>query len=97
MGRSITPKYVVHMEGCTPACWWVRENGKPTLDNLEKYVMAYAASLGASGVNSHISKSLGYVPYPRWARIRKNTKTGVVLAEWKAAMFQCYSSLPSVT
>ncbi len=88
MGKSVTPKDVVEMEGCTSMAWWERERygipgkGKPTNENLEKYVQAYISSLQPEGCNKHISKALGYMPVPNWARIRHNCAGGEVVAEW---------------
>ena len=93
MGRSFTPKYAVEMEGCTSATWRVGPeyqipgNGKPTAANLAKYVEAYIGSLKTGGVNVHISKALGYMPIPNWARIVLNDGSRTVIAEWKAPLF----------
>lgn len=95
MGRSYTPPYRLEMSGTTSMCWMVGDryqvkgNGKPTYDNLVKFIREYARSLEAGGTNEHISKALGYVPYPNWAKIVRQ-KDGVVMAEWKAAPFQVY-------
>lgn len=93
MGRSYTPKYVVEMEGSTPAEWRVKSRygipgyGAPTEANLIKYVEAFIESLKVGGANQHISKALGYMPIPNWARIKVNCAGGEMLAEWKAPMF----------
>ncbi len=94
MGRSVTPPYRLEMSGVTAATWRVKAqygipgDGKPTEANLIKYIRAYAKSL-ESGSNVHISKALGYVPYPTWARIVRQAD-GQVMAEWKAAPFQVW-------
>lgn len=85
-------KYFVEVEGCTPAIWRVRKQfnlpgyGRPTEKNLAKYVMDYIDSLKIGGVNQHISKALGQIPVPNWAKIRENGD-GRVVATWKAPMF----------
>lgn len=63
--------------------------GLPTDTNLEKWIYAYAKSLELGGVNEHISKSEGAIPYPTSAKI-VNQFTGEVVAEWKAGMFQVW-------
>lgn len=106
MGRSYTPKYVVEIRhttppGCRPfqvvsAEWQVgtRANrpgyGKPTNVNLERYVMEYVKSIGINGVNAHISKDLGYVPYPTSAFIRLNRSGALPIVTWRAALFQVF-------
>jgi len=93
MGRSTTPKYVVEMDGSTPAEWRVKKRfnipgyGVPNEANLVKYVEGFIESLKPGGANHHISKALGYMPIPNWARIKVNCVGGEVLAEWKAPMF----------
>lgn len=89
-GSDYTPRYVVDMSGSMmPMEWNSRDLGRPTQENLEKFVMMYAKSLEAGGVNEHISNGLGYVPYPTWANIR-NQETGETMAEWQAGAFQTY-------
>lgn len=93
MGKSITPKYVVEMDGTTGMFWHVRQhyqspgNGKPTNENLAKYVQDYIDSLKPDGVNKHVSKALGYIPMPKWARIVRNDGSREILAEWFAPIF----------
>jgi hypothetical protein len=90
MGRSFTPKYALDADGCTGMTWDTKRHGTPTAAKLEEWVMSYAKSLEAGGVNAHLSQALGHVPYPRWARVRLNYAGGAVVAEWKAGMFQVY-------
>jgi hypothetical protein len=81
------------MEGSTAAAWHVKDRhqvkgyGKPTEANLTKYIEAFIESLKPGGCNHHVSKALGYMPIPNWARIRVNCIGGETLAEWKAPMF----------
>ncbi len=85
MGKSITPKYRVIMDG-QMMVW----RGKASEKALEEYVKSYAKSLEAGGCNAHISKGLGYIPYPNNARIETNEKYPAVIATWKAGMFQVW-------
>ena len=93
MGRSVTPKYAVEVQGCTSAAWRVKEQygipgyGSPTAENLAKYVKAYIESLQPGGVNQHVSNALGYVPIPTHARIVLNDGSRTVLAEWEKVMW----------
>lgn len=93
MGRSTTPKYAMVVDGKPDTCmiWDVKRYGRPTEANLEKWVMTFAKSLEAGGVNAHLSESLGYVPYPRTVVVKMNYTGGPVVASWKAAMFQVYA------
>lgn len=89
MGRTITPKYRIELADRVmqnPMAW---TGGRATQANLEKYIFAYAKDLEAGGVNEHIAKALGYVPYPTYARIVKQAD-GEVMATWKAGTFQVY-------
>lgn len=97
MGKSYTSKYALELDGSTSMCWWVgrpphspphiKGHGKPTEANLIKYVEAYIESLKIGGSNQHISKSLGYIPFPKWARIVHNDGSRQVVVEWKAPAF----------
>lgn len=64
--------------------------GKPNNENLEKFIRQYARSLHHDGTNSHISKSLGYIPYPNRAIIRENYPGSPPIATWNAALFQVF-------
>lgn len=88
MGTSRIVPIILKIDSTTPMAWR-KEYGKPTLENLEKWITEYSRSLEIGGVNQHVSLSLGYVPYPRTAKIIRQ-RTGEVLASWKAAMFQVY-------
>lgn len=94
MGRSRTSKYALEMDGSTPRCWWVGPqpggvpgSGKPTLANLTRYVEVFMRSLEPGGANAHISRALGHVPYPKWARIVMNDGSRELVVEWTAPMF----------
>lgn len=91
MGRTSTTKYAISITGSTDACWNIKQNGAPTVENLTRYVLAYGKSLELGGVNDHISKALGYIPYPERAEIRVNKRNGATVAEWRAGMFQVWS------
>lgn len=88
MGKSTTVTYRIEMDGCTPM-QWKREHGRPTDENLAVYVRHYAKSLELGGVNQHVSLALGYVPYPNWAKVIRQS-SGKVVAEWKAGAFQVW-------
>lgn len=88
MGRSYTPTYRTEWDDRSNGVWR-KEYGKPTLANLEKHVHEYAESLKAGGINNHISLALGYIPFPRVARIVRQ-RDGKIMAEWRAATFQAW-------
>lgn len=95
MGRSTTTKCAMEMDGCTGRCWHVRGSrsmgtpteGAPTAENLTRAVESYIRSIESGGVNAHISKALGYIPYPNWARIVWNDGSRRVICEWTAPAF----------
>ena len=88
MGRSITPKYRLVLDN--QIMIW---RGKATQKELKNFVFAYAKSLEIGGCNDHVSKMLGYIPYPSEARIEYNDDFVHVndpVAVWKAAPFQAW-------
>ena len=90
MGKSITPKYRLIVDDMRMS-WHPNQDGQPSNANLQRWVMAYAQSLHLGGCNDHISKALGYIPYPRFARIETNVRDcPEIKATWHAAMFQCF-------
>jgi hypothetical protein len=62
MGRTRSTKYGMWIIGYTPACWDIKQHDDPTVENLTRYVMAYAQSLESGGANDHTSRSLGQTP-----------------------------------
>ena len=92
MGRSYTPTYRLEFwedpQGSKQQHAW-NKGIKPTEHTLEAWVHSYAGSLGAQGVNTHLSKALGYVPFPVKAQVIRQA-TGEIVATWKAGMFQVY-------
>ena len=91
MGRARATKYAIWMTGTTPACWDIKQNGAPTVENLTRYVMAYGKSLDVGGVDEHISRALGHIPYSDRAVIRHNNQTREAVVEWRADAFQVLS------
>jgi hypothetical protein len=91
VGKSYTSKYALEMDGSTSSCWWVNKvpnspfkgNGKPTAENLRKYMEAHLASLKEGGSNYHLTKALGDRAVPKWARLVLNDGSREVIAEWK--------------
>ena len=85
MRKPITPKYRIMIDGqCLGTTNSLRID-------LEAYVIAYGKSLELGGVNEHISKALGYVPYPSKAWIEDNVPASKIPAnykKWQAATFQ---------
>lgn len=81
-GRTVTPKYVVDVQIkmgiATPAAWEIKEYGKPTVNNLKKYIEAYNQSLMAGGANQHI----GSRGMATWAGIRENAPNSPYIVEW---------------
>lgn len=91
MGKSITPKYRIHVAERNPfngrnvinqMAW----RGKASEKNLSEYITQYINSLKIGGVNEQISKMLGYIPVPNEAWII-NQKTGETVVTWKAPKF----------
>jgi hypothetical protein len=103
MGRSLIVPYVIEFtdngrsamqsrvdgKRVHTMMWNSKYSGRPTSANLEKYMYRYGKGLEPGGTNEHISKSLGHIPYPTWARIVGQTgkHRGVVVAEWNPGPF----------
>ena len=66
--------------------WFVtHRDGKPF--HLDEALCIW--DVEAFARDQHITRMVGHVPYPRWARIVEQ-KTGRVMAEWKAGLFQFF-------
>jgi hypothetical protein len=103
MGRILTPKYAIDIfetrlvegqfksvKAIDALAWNTRSFGRASTENLEKYVLAYGKSLEIGGTNEHISKELGYIPYPNRAVIRFNHAHGATIASWVAPQFMVW-------
>jgi hypothetical protein len=89
MGRSTTPTYRLEITGhtgnftITNSAWHVQSrygipgDGRPSTDNLDRYVTAFEKSLRTGGSNAH----LGIFLITSCRIIRQST--GKVVAEWK--------------
>lgn len=87
MGKTITPKHVVQMNGtgCLGHIW--RWKGRsPTIARLQRFVMEYVVSTMPGFCNEHIGRTHG-ITIPSYACVRVNCQGGAVLVEWKAPMF----------
>jgi hypothetical protein len=85
MGMSKTPKYRLEISddaGIHTQVW----EGIATMNTLTKYLEAYINSLKLGGCNQHITRDLGFIPVPRYAKIIEQ-KTQKIKVEWKAPMF----------
>ena len=98
MGRSTTPKYAIVTDcrgmvasrsawNVKPPVGCAKGHGKPTAENLEKYVGAFIDSLRPGGPNRHLFTAFGTKVIPNAVRIIRNDGSGLVVAEWKAPMF----------
>lgn len=92
MGKTYTPKYRIEFlqtncgGGNTPMCWDIK-NGRPTNDNLEKYLDAYSKSCEMGGVNDHISAAIGFIPVVLKAVII-NQRNEEIVASYQAPLFK---------
>jgi len=86
MGKSITPKYRLEVDG-KPFLWncGIGTNN----ESLEKWIYKFGKSFEIGGVNEHVSRFLDYIPYPSEAKVIVQ-KTGQVVAYWKAGLFQVW-------
>jgi hypothetical protein len=95
MGKSYTPKYRLEYydnhKQLRPnvQAWTVKTEGKATDQNLEKYLYGLGKSFEIGGVNEHISKTIGFIPYPSKGKII-NQRTNEIVAMWKASMFMVW-------
>lgn len=101
MGRSVLMRYVLRLRYApdplgrrwadSPGEWRVKEAGKPTPENIHRYVEVFVQSQYPGGVNEHLAKDAGYLLVPVSATITKQPEQRVV-AEWTAPKFM---ALPS--
>lgn len=92
MGRSVMIPIVLQLytpDSHTTASEWrtsarhgIPGYGKPTVENLKRYIKRYNHSLRPGGANSHIGRR----GRATGGQIRSQ-KTGAVLAEWRAPTF----------
>ncbi len=95
MGRVITPKYRIEQAGLnlhpthrltTSAEWDVRAYGRPTRENIARFVEAQTRSFMSGGPNHSLAEEMGYLPVPSRVRVVEQ-KSGRVVAEWEAPAF----------
>lgn len=84
------PFYELVIDRDPPHVWLPDVDGRPDERNLREHVRSYVASYEKGGVNEHVSRALGHVPYPSRARII-DVISGETVVEWKAAAFQVYA------
>lgn len=83
MGFSREYKYILAIRDCrcvtTIEGWMVRDRGRPTKNNILRYLNKLTPSFEPGGINEHVSKELGYIPYPKEAWVM-NQRTQEVKA-----------------
>jgi len=92
MSTTRTPTYrleITESGFCTLRTIRAVWRGRATQQRLDAWLQAYVKSLCPGGVNAHVSKALGYIPYPSALKIIRQS-TGDCVAEWKAAPFQLW-------
>ena len=96
MGKSITPTFRIEASAgaVIPMIWDCKQDGRPNAANLETLVLDYIVSTYPGHPNEHISRSLGYIPVPNWARVVRQ-KTGEVVAQWTAPVFMALPPDPN--
>ncbi len=96
MGKSYTPAFRIEVDDVrrpdgsgyihSTGAAWRREYGRPTSKNLGEYMRRLNDSLKPGGVNAHISRSYGFMPFHSSARIVRQS-TGETVAAWEAPLF----------
>ena len=89
MKKTLTPKYRLMINNNIFSAWSVKDYGKCTVENLEKWIYKYIESLKSGGVNYHINERLGYIPIPYSASI-VDQKYNKVVVEWNAPAFMAF-------
>ena len=87
MGRTITPKYAVQFSsvfsngklvGWTPMAWNSKQAGRPTVENLAKFVKGYEDSTLPGAINAHLGvTTIGY------AAVVFNDGSRVIVSEYR--------------
>lgn len=96
MGKVRTPKYRVEVKtnltGSSKviSSWEVTKgHGRVNTKNLDRWVREHNESFLPKGVNYHVSKSIGIIPYVQEAHI-VHQKTGEVLVSYKMSPFETF-------
>lgn len=94
MGRITTPTFRLEFNDNpwrlvwnAKETWDCTKYGRPSTASIERFRVARHKSLEIGGVNEHISKSIGYIPYINRARIIRQA-TGETVAEFTAPPFE---------
>lgn len=93
MGRTSTPTYRIEFTGGDLGdrmAWRPKQSGRPSTENIEKYIAEYVRSSGIGGANEHIGRMLGRMMIPpKSARIVRQTgpNAGEVVASWTCPAF----------
>lgn len=69
---------------------WVGVDPHPTNDDVRAYIKGpYIKQYYIGGINAHVSKMLGYIPYPKQADLI-DFDTQKVVAVWRPATFEAW-------
>jgi hypothetical protein len=79
MGKSVLCRYRIEFEGEAPI-------GLQRKVKLDEYIRALVDSYKVGGVNEHVSRTLGYIPVPKSAKLI-NQYTGKVVETWEHPKF----------
>lgn len=86
MGHTSTPLYVLEIQHtgitCTPMCWSCKQSGRPTEENLNRWMESYIASIQPGGCNSHLAEKFGTGATPMNAFIRRNIPHSEPIVSW---------------
>lgn len=80
VATKVTPTYrldIIDKRGTRSTIW----QGPATKRKLHEAMVKYCESFKPGGTNEHVTKQLGYQPWPQRAQIVEQ-KTGRVKAEW---------------
>ncbi len=78
MGTTYTPTFRVELDGCEARAWNSKRHGRPTDDNLARYVRITNESYLPGGCNEHLNSA------PHWSARLIRQSNGQVVAEWTA-------------
>ena len=92
MGKVYTPTFRAEVRDNTSQAWFhsawnVKDHGRPTDKNAERYRRSLNESLKIGGVNEHISKAAGFLVHTSAVRVIRQA-TGQVVASAKAPLFE---------
>ncbi len=101
MGRSVMATHVLYYTDQGGEHWavWQKGNGRPSPENIERWIDSFVASQYPGNINEGIAKAHNVLVVPREGRIYRQLGAGQkqLVAEWKAPSFWALPEFRKIT